>query len=140
MMLIHTLPSTLLSLSEPNAVNAANRSWLSDSSRSEPAVSAAEAVCAWNRAGALDMIASRSFFMAVQRSLAWVSAATAPPLVSGCTFIDWSPARRPSSTCSNTFTSRASASPASEASAPPAWISATRRAMLPASTFWRRAM
>ena len=62
----------------------------------------------------------------------WPGSARRPPRrVTFCT----SPAppwRRPLSTCPNTPASRASLSPASAAPAPPAWISATRRAMVAA--------
>ena len=123
-----------VSRTEPNAENAWNRLVLSWSIWPEPLVSAAAADCAANRLRELARIASRSFFIAVHRVCEFCSAVSAAPLRTAAMPRSGLPSRRPSSTWSNSTASRPSASPAVAAPAPPARISVTRRAIVPANT------
>ena len=123
-----------VSRTEPKAEKLCISARLSASILSESAASAAEAAWAANRLREEASIESASFFIACQTSADFSSAASADGLRTAATFNSALPLRRPSSIWLNTTMSRAIASPAARAPGPPARISVTRRAMVPATT------
>jgi len=127
-MLTQTPPIMLVSFSEPNEVNAANRLSLSASSLSEPVASADAEVCAPISSLELATIASRSFFMSCQSVLAWLSGPMAPAAVTF--WMSPPPLRSAFMERSNTAESRPSAPAATCAPLPPACNSAMRRAIV----------
>ena len=129
-----------VSRTEPNAEKASNSFLLASSICSEPPVRLAAAACAANRLPELARIASTSLRISSHSFCDCCSASSAAALRTGAMPRSSLPLVRPSRTWPNTTASRASASPAAAAPGPPARISVTRRAMVPATTTCCRAL
>src|SRR5690606_17235947 len=137
---IQKFGNTRVSRAEPKAAKASNTRLLSSSIFDEPATRLAAAVCAANRLRELARIASTSLRISFHCSCDCCRAAWAAGLRTWAMPSSSLPCIRPVSTWVNTTESRASASPAALAPGPPARISVTRRAMVPATTTCCRAL